>query len=236
MRPEAKAMIEAPPDHEIVLRTTQTQKLFWGGVVALVFAGLAVFYYVTKERPLTLADYLISALGFLFLYGAWVAFWGALKGYPRLSLLGARLTLHWTPFRARVLDLDALGPAELMVTRARRVRRPFYSLGFRDRRDHEALEATGMMEPILVDGAKASVPLEWIIGNRPDLADEVVEVINARRALVTTPLALSDAEIDARNAAHVQKRRWYWLWPVGAFAVAAIVMLLLGLMEQVTIG
>jgi hypothetical protein len=236
MRAEAKAMIAAAPDHEIVLRTTQTQQLIWGGVFCVVIAGLAVFYYFAKERPLTIADYLIIGIGFLFLYGAWVCFWGALKGYPRLSILGSRLTYHWTPSRTTVHDLNALGPAELMITRARRVRRPFYSLGFRDRRDYEALAATGMMEPILVDGAKASVPLEWIIGNRPDLADEVVAVINARRALVVSPLALSNAEIEARNAAFVRKRRWYWLWPVGTVAVGFAVLLLLSLLEQVPVG
>ena len=235
IRPEARAAIEAPPEQEIVLRTNQTQQLYWLAAVSLVIGLLGAFYFFTKERPFTIADYLTSAVGFLFFWVAWRLGWSAFRGYPQLAILGHRIAYSMGPKSARVLDLNLLGPAEVVVVRNRRAPNSL-SLAFRDRRDYEALDATGMMEPVGVDGAKAWIPLDGLTGNNRERAEEVAEVVNARRALALTPLTLSDAEIDARNASFVQKRRWGWLLSLGAFGFLWLIVLLLRLSEQVTVG
>ena len=226
MRPEAKAAIEEPADHEMVLRTNQTRRLYWYAVLCLAIGLLGAFYYFTKVRPFTIADYLTSAVGFFFFWLAWRLAWTAFKGYPQLSILGTQLTYRMGRHTAKVLDLNLLGPAEVSVEKHRRSG-THYSLAFRNRRDYEALAATGMMEPVHVDGAKAWIPLDGLIGKNRELADETAEVINGRRALAVTPLTLSDDEIDAINATYVQKRRWYWVGAIGAllFGFALITLL-----------
>lgn len=235
IRPEARAAIEAPPEQEIVLRTNQTAKLYGFAAVSLAIGCLGAFYWFTKERPFTIADYLTSAVGFLFFWIAWLAFWAAVRGYPQLAILGHRIAYSLGPSRAKVYDLNLLGPAEVAVVRNRRARDSL-SLAFRDRRDYEALDATGMMEPVAVDGARVRIPLDFLAGHDRRLADEIAEVVNARRALALAPLSLSDAEIDARNAAFVERRRWGWVWPVLAVGLIWLLGLLLRLSEQVTVG
>jgi hypothetical protein len=210
VRPEAKAAIELPADREIVLRTNQTRRLYGYAVLCLAIGLLGAFYYFTKERPFSIADYLVSAVGFFSFWLAWRLAWSAFKGFPQLSILGAQLTYRMGRNTAKVLALNLLGPAEVSVEKHRRAGISL-SLAFRNRRDFEALEATGMMEPVHVDGAKAWIPLDGLIGKNRELADETAAVINARRALAITPLTLSDAEVDAINATYVKKRRWYGL-------------------------
>ena len=166
--------------------------------LSLAIGLLGAFYWFTKERPFTIADYLVSAIGFFFFWVAWRLAWSAFRGYPQLSILGTQLTYRMGRNTAKVLDLNLLGPAEVSVERHRRAGIS-YSLAFRNRRDHEALSATGMMEPVHVDGAKARIPLDGLIGKNRALADETAEVINGRRALAITPVTLSDAEIDAHQ-------------------------------------
>ena len=218
-----------------MLRTNQTQQLYWMAAVALVIGCLGIFYFVTKERPFSIADYLTSAVGALFLWVAWRLAWSAFRGYPQLAILGHRIAYSMGPKSARVLDLNLLGPAEVAVVRNRRGPDSL-SLAFRDRRDYEALEATGMMEPVHVDGAKAWIPLDGLTGRDRERAEEVAEVINARRAHALTPLDLSDAEIDARNASYVAKRRWGWVLSLGAFALIWLLGMLLSLSERLIVG
>ena len=229
VRPQAQAMIDAPPDHEIVLRTNQTRQLYGWAAACLVLVLLSVFCYVTKERPFSVVDCLTSAMALLFGWGTWRLAWMAFRGYPQLSILGSHLSFRWGTNSAKVLDLNVLGPAEVLVEKARGG--TFYALAFRDRRDCEALDATGMMEPIHVDGAKQKIPLLGLTGKRSDLAEEIAEVINARRALALTPLTLSDGEIDAINAKFVRRRRWHGLGAIGALLLGLAIVTLLEMLS-----
>lgn len=235
IRAEARAAINATPEQEIVLRTNQSQQLYWLAAVSFVIGCLGAFYWFTKDRPFTIADYITSLVGVLFFWVAWLCVRSAMLGYPQLAILGHRIAYSIGPRRAQVYDLNLLGPAEVTVVKNRRAPDSL-SLAFRDRRDYEALEATGMMEPVHVDGAKVWISLHLLTGRSRERADEVAEVVNARRALALTPLDLSDAEIDARNAAHVEKRRWGWLWTLLAFGGLWLLGLVLRLSETVVVG
>lgn len=206
MRAEVEGAPKATEDRELVFGTEQVQQNYWMAALCAV-AGIILFTYAFGASRPGATETIAGLLSFLCVIGAWIGFWQAYRGYPRLALRRNNLTLHNWLGNSATLDLATLGTAHVVRLRRRRLLPPMLFLGFRGRKDDEALLAWGIDENPSIWDLKDIVPLDGLIGSSRRKADEIAFVVNEYRRQLPPLPPMSKAEIDERVAADRRAKR-----------------------------
>jgi hypothetical protein len=197
MRDDVAQAMKAPDDAELVFNSEQVPLLYLMSLVGSVVGLVALAYYFLIPAPVPLSDHLLPVVGVAFIFCGWLVYRTTRAGYPRLTLQHNRLALHGGYGRETVLDLGKLGRAEVVHVLTRRQNRIY--LGFRRRADDDALLARGVVKPLEWTELHKAILLNGLVATDKAHAQQVADVVNARRGPAPTGTPPVPASKSQRN-------------------------------------
>lgn len=200
MLPTSRTRAPTPYNTPLTFRTEVRPSLYFASAALLVL-GLLFVGYAVSVPDVGIMGPVISGVGVLMLYMAWVNFWATRAGYPHLILVGHRLSVRSSDVFRRHLDLSALGETSIVILTgnkgSQRLYLCFMPAAGRTNKPHP------FTHPRLQPFAE-TVLLNGYIGTNLHGAKEIQRVIDERRAEPRQDIALPADNGLARSAARVR--------------------------------
>lgn len=170
-------MVRAP----LLMKTIAAPALYRGALVFIAIGLSPLLLLAFGIADFTRNGVVVAAVVCCILYGLWLAVNTFLQ-YPRLRLVGERLTIEASPFTVKVHELDGLGPAYFSLYDSARGRHAV--LLFRDT-ETEQLHRAAEEQPHEPDRADAimEIAVDRFVSFDVDKGEALAKAINAHRGL-----------------------------------------------------